>query len=130
MPFNVTRSAQFFDIEVLKYPMHSLVVKSLVLDANFVTQNTAIDQRTVVPAGTILALNATRANTVVPYTGSGTIVGILQHSTDVLNTLSLTAASEPVGAYFHEAIFATAKIVSFTQYASALVSSLPTCKFE
>lgn len=130
MPFNVSRSAQFYDIEVLKYPMLGLVIKSAVIDANFVTQNTALDQRTVVPAGTILALNATRANTVVPYTGSGTIMGILAHSTDILNTLSLTAASEAVPVYFHEAIFATAKIVAFTAYASALANALPTCKFE
>lgn len=130
MPFNVSRSAQFYDIEVLKYPMMGLVIKSAVLDANFVTQNTAIDQRTVVPAGTILALNATRANTVVPYTGTGTIFGILAHSTDIINTLSLTAASEAVPAYYHLAVFATSKIVGFSAYATLLTAAMPTCKFE
>jgi hypothetical protein len=130
MPFNVTRSATFYDIEVLKYPMLNLVVKSAVLDANFVTLNTGLDQRTVVPAGTILAVSATNSKTVVPYGGTGTIFGILSHSTDIIATSNLTAAQEAVPVLFHEAIFATSKIVSFTAYASALAAALPTCKFE
>lgn len=130
MPFNVTRSAAFYDIEVLKYPQLNLLVKSAVLDANFVTLNTAIDQRTVVPAGTILSVSATNAKTVVPYSGSGTIFGILSHSTDIINTLNLTGAQEAVPVLWHEAVFATAKIVNFSAYASLLVSALTTCKFE
>lgn len=131
MPFNVTRSATFYDIEVLKYPMLNLVVKSAVLDANFVTLNTGVDPaRTVVPAGTILAVSATNSKTVVPYSGSGTIFGILSHSTDIIATTNLTAAQEAVPVLYHEAVFATAKIVAFTAYASALVSALNTCKFE
>jgi hypothetical protein len=31
---------------------------------------------------------------------------------------------------FHMAVFATGAIVGFTQYASALVSTLTTCKFQ
>lgn len=130
MPFNVNRSATFYDIEVLKYPQLNLVVKSAVLDANFVTMNTAIDQRTVIPAGTILAVSATNAKNVVPYAGTGTIFGILSHSTDIINTLSLTAAQEAVPVLYHEAVFATSKIVNFSAYASALSSSLKTCLFE
>lgn len=130
MPFNVSRSATFYDIEVLKYPQLNLVVKSAVIDANFVTQNTGIDQRTVVPAGTILAVSATNSKTVVPYAGSGTIFGILSHSTDIIATTNLTAAAEAVPVLYHEAVFATSKIVNFSAYATALASALKTCLFE
>lgn len=130
MPFNVSRTATFYDIDVLKYPQLNLVVKSAVIDANFVTQNTGIDQRTVVPAGTILAVSATNSKTVVPYAGTGTIFGILAHSTDIIATTNLTGAAEAVPVLYHDAIFATAKIVNFSAYASLLVTALKTCLFE
>lgn len=130
MPFNVTRQAGFYDIEVLKYPQLGLVIKSLVIDANFVPLDPNRDNRTVVPAGTILALSATNPKQVVPYAGSGTIVGILSHSTDIL--VSGTAGTEAVPAYYHEAVLATAKIVNFSAYASAVMAApgLRTCLFE
>lgn len=134
MPFNVIRSAAFYDIEVLKYPQLNLVVKSAVLDANFVTPNPDYSQRTVVPAGTILSVSATNSKTVVPYAGSGTIFGVLSHSTDILFGSNVstyaTAAQEAVPVLYHEAVFATAKIVNFSAYASALISTLKTCLFE
>lgn len=128
MAYGVTRNATFYDYEVLKYPQMHLNKLSAVIDANFVTMNSDPSQRTVVPAGTILALNATRANTVVPYSGSGTIFGILAHSTDIV--ASSTGGSEPVPVLWHEAIFATKAIVSFTLYATALQAALNTCKFH
>lgn len=130
MPFNVTRSATFYDIEVLKYPQLNLVIKSLVIDANFITLDPNRDNRTVVPAGTVLALSATNPLQVIPYAGVGTIVGVLSHSTDIL--VSATAGQEAVPAYYHEAVLATAKIVNFSAYASAIVNAagLRTCLFE
>lgn len=128
MAQQIIRYATFYDYEVLKYPQMHLNKLSAVIDANFVTMNTDPSQRTVVPAGTILALNATRANTVVPYAGSGTIMGVLAHSTDII--ANVTGGSEAVPVLWHEAIFATQAIVSFTLYASALISTLNTCKFQ
>lgn len=128
MPFNISRTAQFYDIEVLKYPQFGLVSKSAVIDATYVTLNASADQRTVVPAGTILGLSATTAGKVVPFAGTGTIFGILAHSTDFLG--NVTAANEAVPVFYHECVFATAKIVSFSAYASALISTLKTCLFE
>lgn len=128
MAQQITRYATFYDFEVLKYPQMHLIRLSAVIDANFITMNTDPSQRTVVPAGTILALNATRANTVVPYNGTGTIFGVLSHSTDII--ANVTNGSEAVSAYWHEAIFATQAIVSFTLYASALINALTTCKFQ
>lgn len=128
MAMNIPRYATFYDYEVLKYPQMGLNRLSAVVDANFVTMNTDPSQRTVLPAGTILALNATRPGTVVPYTGSGTILGILSHSTDFIS--NVTNASEPVSVYWHEAIFATKAIVSFTLYATLLIPALSTCKFQ
>jgi hypothetical protein len=128
MPFNVSRSSQFYDKEVLKYPQMNLLARSVVLDGNAFTHNTTEDQRTVVPAGTILKFSVTLATRYVAYNGSGTIQGILTRPVDML--AQATAGSEPAAMFFHEAVFATTAIVSFTQYASALVSTMNTCKFE
>lgn len=128
MPFNISRSSQFFDKEVLKYPSVGLITKSVVLDATNVPQNANPDIRTVVPAGTILKLSATNTTQYVSYNGTGTIAGILSRPVDLL--AQATGADEPAPMFFHEAVFATVQIVGFTQYASALVSTLTTCKFE
>ena len=128
MPFNVTRSAQFYDKEILKYPQPNLLARSVVLDANGFAQNADPNQRTVVPAGTILALSATYNKRYVEYSGAERIEGVLTRGVDLLT--QATASSEPAAIFFHEAVFATTQIVDFTQYASALVSSMTTCKFE
>lgn len=128
MATNLPRYATFYDIDVLKYPQLHLNKLSAVVDANMVTMNTDPSQRTVLPAGTILSLSATRANRVVPYAGSGTILGVLAHSTDF--AASATNADEAVPVLWHLAIFATAKIVSFSAYATGLAAALPSCRFH
>lgn len=128
MPFNVSRSASWTDKEILKYAQGGLVVKSVVLDGTDFPVSTPNGDRYVVPAGTILKLSATNPTRCVEYNGSGTILGILGRPVDML--AQTTANSEPAPLYFHEAVFATASIVGFTNYASALVNDLPTCKFE
>ena len=128
MPQQIARYATWLNNEVLKYPQMHLNKLSAVLDGNSITMNTDTSQRTIVPAGTILALSATRANHVFPYAGTGTIMGVLADNTDIL--ANVTNGSEAVPVLWHEAIFATSKIVSFTAYATALIAALPTCKFQ
>lgn len=128
MAFNLSRSAQFYDKEVLKYAQDGLVVKSVVIDATNVAQSTSADTRTVMPAGTILKVSATNTTQYVEYNGSGTIAGILAHPVDLL--ARATGADEPAPMMWHEAVFATSAIVGFTAYASACISTLNTCKFE
>lgn len=131
MPFNISRQANFADIEVLKYgvSLDGVPVKSAVLDASDLgTLVWDANVRNIVPAGTILKQSATNPNMVVKYNGTGTIYGILAHSTDI--AAQSTNAAEAIPVYYHNAIFATKAIVGFTQYASALQSTLTTCKFE
>jgi hypothetical protein len=129
MPFGVTRSATTADQkEILKFPVGLHAVKSIVLDANtFAVPNPAYE-RYVVPAGTILKLSASNPNQYMAYNGSGTIQGILAHDTDLVAQAS--NAVEPAAMFFFGCIFATTAIVGFTQYAAALVSALPSCRFE
>lgn len=127
MPFNISRSAQFYDKEILAYPHWGLIARSVVIDATMFAQTTDRDGRTVVPAGTILKLSSTNAARYVEYDGAGTIQGILTRQVELLARAS--AGNEPAAMYFHEAVFATTQIVGFTAYASALVSSLATCKW-
>lgn len=131
MPFNVGRSAQFFDKEVLKYGtnLDNVPVKHVVLDATDVASWPYVaDTRNVVPAGTILKLSSTNTTQYVKYNGTGTIAGILARPVDLI--AQATAADEPAPAFYHMVVFATKSIVGFTQFASALVSTLTTCKFE
>jgi hypothetical protein len=128
MPFNIRRSAQFYDKEVLKFPQLGLIAKSVVLDATAFVMNTDPDGRTVVEAGTILKLSATNASRYVQFDGTGSVKGVLTRQVELL--ARSTAGNEAAAMFFHEAVFATTQIVGFTQYASAVVSSLPTCKFE
>jgi hypothetical protein len=127
MPWNVSRSAQFYDKEILAYPQWGLIARSVVIDATMFAQNTDVNGRTVVPAGTILKLSVTNAKRYVEYDGTGKIQGILTRQVELLARAS--AANEPAAMYFHEAVFATTQIVGFTTYASALVADLDTCKW-
>jgi len=132
MPWNLQRSAQWYDKEVLKYPAPMGVRrKNIVLDATNIPQNSNNNLRTVLPAGTILRLSATNTNQYVEYTGgAAAIEGILAVPVDFL--AQATAASEPSAAFDSLVVFATTQIVGFTVYASALVNApkLSTCKWE
>lgn len=128
MAWNFGVSSSFYDIEVLKYPQGNLITKSVVIDANTITLNADRNQRTVVPAGTIMKVSAGNAKQVAPYNGTGAIVGVLSRSVDIL--VNATNGVEPGAVFFHEAIFASTAIVGYTAYSGALASALPTCKFE
>ena len=130
MPFNVRKSASYSDKLVLKYPVGLNAVRSVVLDgSDWVSTATVDNTRFVIPAGTILKVSVTNSDKHVEYKGTGTIAGILAHPVDML--AGLTAGSEPAAMYGdHGHIFLTTGIVSFTQYASALVNDLKACRFE
>lgn len=129
MPFNYSRSASWADKEVLKFPAGLDAIKSVVLDAtDFVVSDPSV--RTIVPAGTILKLSSTNTTQYVEYDGGGdgVIKGILRKPIDLV--AAVTEGDSPAAMYFHGCVFATSAIVGFTQYASALVNDLKTCKFE
>lgn len=129
MPFGTTKTASYADREILKYAAQLGPRKSVVLDAkNWPTDPEATSDRYVVPAGTILKHSVTNPEAMVPYNGSGTIRGILAAPIDLV--ARATSAMEPAAMFFHAVVFATAGIVGFTNYASAVVSTLNTCKFE
>lgn len=129
MPFGTTKTASYSDREILKYAAQLGPRKSIVLDAkNWPTDPEATTSRYVVPAGTILKHSVTNPEAMVPYDGSGSIRGILAAPIDLV--ARATSAMEPAAMFFHAVVFATAGIVGFTNYASALVSTLNTCKFE
>lgn len=126
MPWNIKQSAAWADKEILKFPTGLHAIKSVVLDATDFTVTAGV--RNVVPAGTILRLSATNPDKFVEYKGTGRIQGILARPIDL--AAQATNANEPAPMFFHGCVFATSAIVGFTQYASALVADMPTCKFE
>lgn len=128
MPFRVTRSVTTSDEkEILKFPVGLHAVKSVVLEASSFSVSTD-GSRYIVPAGTILKLSVTVPTQYVAYNGTGTIQGILAHNVDL--AAQATEGAEPAPMFFHGCVFATTAIVDFTQYASTLVTAMPTCKFE
>jgi hypothetical protein len=140
-PFNTKASAQWADVEVLKYPPVGLPVKSVVLDPTDVVTQAQIVQvkgqtvgsfnsldRNYLPAGTILKLSATNTDKHVVYGGTGTIEGVLSRPIDIAAQAS--NAFEPAPMFYRNCVFATQAIVGFTLYASALISTLKTCAFE
>ena len=129
MPFGTTKNATYSDKEILKYAAQLGPRKSVVLDAkNWPTDPEATTSRYVVPAGTILKFSVTNPKAMVPYDGSGSVKGILAAPIDLV--ARATSAEEPAAMYFHAVVFATSALVGFTNYASAVVSTLNTCKFE
>jgi len=129
VPFGTTKNASYSDKEILKYAAQLGPRKSVVLDAkNWPTDPEATTSRYVVPAGTILKHSVTNPKAMVPYDGSGSIRGILAAPIDLV--ARATSAEEPAAMFFHAVVFATAALVGFTNYASAVVSTLNTCKFE
>ena len=109
MPFGTTKTASYADKEILKYAAQLGPRKSIVLDAkNWPEDPEASSSRYVVPAGTIR--------------------GILAAPVDLV--ARATSAMEPGAMFFHAVVFATSALVGFTNYASAVVSTLNTCKFE
>jgi len=121
MPYNYDRSAQWLDVEVLKFPAGLDAIKSVVIDATNVPVTDA-SVRTVLPAGTILKFSVTRPDQYVAYNGTGTIKGILRRPVDIV--ARVTEGDSPAAMYFHGCVFATSAIVGFTLYASALVADL------
>lgn len=128
MGYNVKKSANYADKEVLKFPTGLWAIKSVVLDAMDFAVTTTDGARYFVPAGTILKKSATNTDKYVEYKGTGTIAGILRRPVDLAARAS--NCSDSVAMLFHECVFATTAIVGFTNYASALVNDLKTCKFE
>lgn len=129
MPFGTTKTASHADKEILKYAAQLGPRASVVLDAkNWPVDPEASSDRYIVPAGTILKHSVTNPAAMVPYDGSGDIRGILAAPVDLV--ARATSAEEPAAMFFHAVVFATEALVGFTNYASAVVSTLDTCKFR
>jgi hypothetical protein len=129
MPFNIRKSSDWTDKEILKYAAGLNEIKSVVLDGtDFASTATVDNSRYFVPAGTILTQSVTNTDKHVAYKGSGKIAGILGRPVDML--AGTTSGSEPAPMFYAHCVFVTSAIVGFTNYASGLVSDLPTCLFE
>lgn len=128
MPWNVTRSAQFLDVEPLKHSMGDEIKEHYVFDANSFVVDPSV--RNVIPAGTPMTFSVTYPGRIVRYTSNsqGKIEGVLARSLEILVTG--TPGNEPCALYTHSAVFSTPNLVSFTLFLSAYISSMPTCRFR
>lgn len=130
MAFNYSRLGEFYEREVLKYSNGVEILGSYVLDSVGSSIGPDSSGRYVFPAGTIMQLNGAANQKVIPFNGGpGQIVGILESPAEIV-ALAVTSADTAVATYKHYAVFATTKVVGFTIHASALISALPTCRWE
>jgi len=126
MPGIIRQSSEIVEKQLIKFPVGLGAIKSVVLDGNDFPFVDGI--RNVIPKGTILKYSATLPDKMTEYRGTGRIEGILKENVDL--AARSTAGSEPAPMLFFGVVFNTPAVVGFTQYISALVSSMPTCKFE
>src|SRR4051794_38026419 len=117
MPANYKKTASRTQTEILRFPVGLGAQASVVLDANDSTAFPVSTDgtRTIVPAGTILALatspSPAGAKLYTKYGGgsSGTIKGILGKDVDLV--ANATEGYEAANMFFHGAVFATEAIV-------------------
>lgn len=130
MPGKIQRTAQFGELEILRFPSPAAEasVLSVTLDATALTYVEGVRNR--IPAGTILMKSSTRPTRYTTYDGAtgSEIEGILKSAVDY--AAAATQGDEAAPMYRGFAVFATEAIVGFTQYAAALLTALPTCRFE
>lgn len=108
-------------------------IKSVVLDSSYVASvTTGSDTRRTLRAGTLLAKgpnNGPDGNPkYIPYTGSGTIEGVLEQNVDFL--AAGPQGDTPAALLYHGCVFRASAIVDFSTYGAAAKTALTTCKFE
>lgn len=147
MPFNVQRTGEFFDKEILKSAAGLDDIASHVVDSRKVDENPANSGRFVLEAGTVMAVvQADGQSRVMPVHmnaagGSGgagayvaaDIVGILGSTVEFHLGDGITAGDETdevVPILHHGCHFDVSQLVGYSGNESIVASALPTCKFS
>ncbi len=130
MAWNKTRTATFFDKEILKYFGGSEVTKNVVIDSTSITP--LGDGRVLLEAGQVLSWVGAINGKVRPADGDDAqaeIAGILTHTVEFFYPNSDSKTDEPAAVYFVDAHFSIPKLVGYTPIAAAVKAALPSCRF-
>lgn len=107
-------------------------IKSVVIDASNVPADATNNNRRILRAGTLLTKTAAASPTgkaqYARYGGTGKIEGVLALDVEFLDGTSNSDNSR--GMFYHGCVFRASKIVDYSLYGAAAISTLNTCKFE
>lgn len=143
MPFNVKRTAQFIDKEILRGADGLTDIKSYVVDSTRVAVNPPGSGRYILEAGTVMAkIPASNKIQPITYPGGGSsggayvagdIVGVLASTTEFYIGDGVAAGEvnvEPVAVFHHGAHFNVNKLVGYAGNEAIVKAALPTCIFS
>lgn len=123
-----TRTAAFYDKEILVYFTGTEAIKNGVIDAEQVSANG--DGRYVVQAGQVMVKSGEKLK---PGASSGleasNIVGILAHTIEFFG-VGDSDYDEACALFFWNAYFDTTKLLSYTSNAAAVKTALSSCGFQ
>lgn len=107
-------------------------IKSVAIDASLVPADPANNNRRILKAGTFLTKVAAASPTgkaqYARYQGTGLIEGVLALDVEFLDGTSNSDNAR--GMFYHGCVFRASKIVDYSLYGLAAISTLRTCKFE
>lgn len=143
----VRRTAQFYDIEILRSAAGLDDIKSMVVDSTHVPENPSGSGRYVLVAGNVMGkISGDAAGRIMPIAvanlGSGgagawqaaDIVGILAQAKDFAIGPGMPAAGtqsdEEVAILHHGCDFNISKLVGYTGNETITKAALPTCLFR
>lgn len=146
MPWNVQRSAVFYEKEILVYPTGMEAARNIVIDATKVPKVLDADgnPRYVVEAGTLIigiegsqkvapALETNEEGKKAPKEVEGVeaaeVVGICHHTIEFFGNTS--AKYDEAGAvFFFGCIFNSTKLLGYAKNAAEVKKALPSCQFQ
>lgn len=133
MPFNIERSAAFYDKEILKYPKGFEAVRNAVIDATAIEptsgSGTETGGRYIVEAGTVMVASGDK---VVPAPASITdevVRGVLAYTVELFGNAD-SSYDEPCALFFDDCIFDSSKLIGFEDNEEAVKTALSTSSFE
>lgn len=117
--------------EPLLFPAGLDAIKNIVIDASLVTADPSNANRRILYAGTLLrrstGVSPSGKDQYIRYTGTGLIEGVLAIDTEFVDGFS--NSDRDAGMFFHGCVFNINKIIDYSLYGLAAISTLNTCKF-
>lgn len=128
----ISHITQLGESEPLAFATGLDAIKNITLDASLVPADPANDNRRLLKAGTMLrksgGVSPSGKDQLVRYQGTGLIEGILAKDVEFVDGSSDSDTS--AGMFYHGCVFRASKIVDYSLYGNAAISTLNTCKFE
>lgn len=146
MAFNISRTAVFYEKEILVYPTGMEAARNIVIDGTKVPKVLDADgnPRYVVEAGTLI-VKIEASTKVAPAlvtneegkkaakesegVEAANIIGIMHHTIEFFGNAN-SHYDEAGAVFFHGCIFDTTKLLGYTKNIAAVKAALPNCIFQ